>query len=44
VKNTSQIVMLFALGNLHRARKKLLVIKEQQDKKKPKAVVRLKAA
>jgi transposase, IS5 family len=45
VKNTSQIVMLFALGNLHRARKKLLEIKEQQQQKKqPKAVVRLKAA
>jgi transposase, IS5 family len=44
VKNTSQIVILFALGNLHRARKKLLAIKEQQDKKKSKAVVHLKAA
>jgi IS5 family transposase len=44
VKNTSQIVMLFALGNLHRARKKLLEIKEQQEAQKPKAVVRLKTA
>jgi transposase, IS5 family len=44
VKNTSQIVMLFALGNLHRARKNLLDIKEQQQQKnQPKAVVRLKA-
>jgi hypothetical protein len=36
--------MLFALGNLHRVRRRPLEIKEQQDKKKPKAVVRLKAA
>jgi transposase, IS5 family len=44
VKNTSQIVMLFALGNLRRARRRLLGIKEQQQQnKQPKAVVRLKA-
>lgn len=48
VKNTSQIVMLFALGNLHRARKKLIEINTQSKSKKQsgqtKAVVRLKTA
>lgn len=44
VKNTSQIVMLFALGNLHRARKKLIEINAQKQKQKSKAVVRLKIA
>jgi hypothetical protein len=45
VKNTRQIMMVFALGNLHRARRKLLEIKEQQQQnKQPKAVVRLRSA
>jgi hypothetical protein len=42
VKNTSQIVMLFALGNLHRERNKLLELEEQLEQKKPRAVMRLK--
>jgi hypothetical protein len=41
-KKTSQIVMLLALGNLHRARHKLLEMKEQQEQKKLKAVVCLR--
>ena len=43
-KNTSQVVLLFALVNLHRAREKLMAIKERQESGKFKAEVRLKTA
>ena len=43
-KNTSQVVLLFALVNLHRVRKKLMAIKERQEWGQFKAEVRLKTA
>ena len=43
-KNISQVVLLFALVNLHRVRKKLMAIKERQECWKFKAEVRLKTA
>ena len=43
-KNTSQVVLLFALVNLHRVRKKLMAIKERHEWGKFKAEVRLKTA
>ena len=41
---TSQVVLLFALVNLHRVRKKLMAIKERHEWWKFKAEVRLKTA
>ena len=43
-KNTSQVVLLFALVNLHRVRKKLMALKERHEWGKFKAEVRLKTA
>ena len=43
-KNTSPVVLLFALVNLHRARKKLMAIKERHEWGQFKAEVRLKTA
>ena len=43
-KNTSQVVLLFALVNLHRVRKKLMAIKDRQEWGQFKAEVRLKTA